>query len=120
MALRISLAAEATNVGAAAPEAYARISSYIFDAASGLTSVSVLIYINQAARVAGKTPIATRSHRGAPAGTVLPESPNGRHGGGYRGISLTLPSLDEINDGVRNTLYTWLKTLPDYAGAVDT
>ena len=97
MALQLSLAD--TNVGVPAPEAYARIVAFQFNANTGEVTVAVDIHANDAARLAEKAPVA---------------------GGVYSGVVGTdMPSLDDEIPGVRSALYDWLKTLPVFAGALD-
>jgi hypothetical protein len=97
MALQLNLAD--TNVGLPAPEAYARIAALSFDTMTGLVRVAVDIHASLAARVAGKNPIG---------------------GGTYEGIvGLDMPTLDADIPGIRSVIYTWLKTLPAFAGAID-
>lgn len=96
MALQISLAD--CNVGIPCPQAYATIAHLSFDANSNVVQVAVNIYANQAAFAAGKTPVGGGVYSGA-AGTDIPL------------LTQSLPN------GVLGTLYTWLLTLPDFAGA---
>ena len=100
MALQLNLTADKTAVGVAAAEAYARIVQLNFDTKTGKVTLSVDIHYDQAARAANKAPIS---------------------GGVYSGhAGIDMPSIDvALAEGVRSTLYTWLKTQPDFAGAVD-
>jgi hypothetical protein len=100
MALQLNLTADKTAVGLAAPEAYARIVQLSFDTRTGQVTLHVDIHADAAARNAAKAPVA---------------------GGVYRGITgIDMPNIDEaLALGVRSSLYTWLKTLPDFTGAVD-
>lgn len=101
MALQINLPAAKTRVRVAAPQAYARINKLAYDTLSGDVELVVGVYFNQAARTDGGGPVAVLRHEGKVG-----------EGG--------LPSLDAaLGSGVRAALYTWLKTLPEYVGAVD-
>jgi hypothetical protein len=100
MALQLNLTADKTAVGLAAPEAYARIVHLAFDTKTGQVTLAVDVHADAASRAASKSPVT---------------------GGIYRGITgVDMPNIDEaLASGVRSSLYTWLKTLPDFAGAVD-
>jgi hypothetical protein len=99
MALQIDLSAEKSNTGVAAPTAYARIVQLAFDTRTGQVSLAVDVHATQQTRTDGKSPV---------------------YGGIYSGIVGTdMPNLDDTIPGVRAVLYTWLKTLPDFAGAID-
>lgn len=97
MALQINMTE--TNVGLEAPQAYARIMSLNFNATDGKVSVHVDIYASEAARQAGKIPIGGAVYSGT--------------------VGIDFPSLDESIPGIRAAVYTWLKTLPAFSGAVD-
>lgn len=99
MALQLNLTD--SDVGIAAAEAYARIVFLTYDTKTGRVQLSVDIYVDQAAREAGKNPIS---------------------GGVYGGtVGVDMPSLDEaLATGVRAALYTWLKAaIPLFNGAID-
>lgn len=99
MALQMNLPAARTAVGLDAPEAYARIVAFAFDAKTSEVQVAVDVHANAAARHAGKNPIS---------------------GGVFKGqVGVDTPDLDASITGVRAALYGWLKTLPDFAGAED-
>ncbi len=98
MALQIALTE--TNVGMPAPEAYAKIAAFHYDAAANRLECFVNIYASVAARQAGKAPIDGGVFTGTPG-------------------SDSVPSLDGDTAGARAELYTWLKTLPKFAGATD-
>jgi hypothetical protein len=102
MALQISLPANRNRLSdAPAPQAYARIDSLEFNTKTGAIELVVGVSLNAAARQANKGNICIFRHRGVV---------------GSNGV----PSLDDaLASGVRSALYTWLKTLPEYAGAVD-
>ncbi len=97
MALQVNL--PETNVGLPAPEGYARIVALAYDLLTGKAQVAVNIYANQAAREAGKNPVAGGVFEGKP--------------------GEDMPSLDADIPGVRAALYGWLKTLPVFASAID-
>jgi hypothetical protein len=99
MALQLDLPSSKTTTGVAAPEAYARIVQFVYDARANRVTCYVDTHASQATREAGKSPVA---------------------GGAYAGIvGVDMPNLDASIAGVRTELYTWLKTLPDFAGATD-
>jgi hypothetical protein len=99
MALQLALTAEQNNVGVVAPEAYARIVQLTFDTKTGKVSVAVDVHYDLAARTAGKSSIT---------------------GNVYSGVTgVDMANIDDTIAGVRSVLYTWLKTLPDFAGAID-
>jgi hypothetical protein len=97
MALQVNK--ETTNVGVAAPTAYARIMTLTFDAVSGAVSVAVNIYYDEAARDQELVPVEGQVFTGIP--------------------GVNMPSIDGSIPGVRAAMYMWLKTLPYFAGAVD-
>ncbi len=99
MALKLNLHESKTSIGIAVPNAYARISLLMFDTKSGYVQVTVETHSNQQARAANKNPVQSKVYRGK--------------------VGVDLPSLDADIPGVRAALYTWLKTLPDFDGAVD-
>lgn len=98
MALTLALAE--TNVGLPATEAYARIVAFSYDVLSNRVQVAVNVYANQAARLSGKAPIG---------------------GGVFEGtVGVDFPTLDvALAQGVRNALYTWLKTQAAFVTATD-
>jgi hypothetical protein len=98
MALQLDLAD--TNVGVPAPTAYARIVGVSFNTTNGLVEIRVDIFASAAARQEGKNPVG---------------------GGVYIGtVGLNMPNLDDaLPNGIRAVLYAWLKTLPDFQGALD-
>ena len=98
MALTLNL--PETNVGLPAPEAYARIVAFQYDVLTNKVQVAVNVYANQAARLAGKAPIA---------------------GGVFDGVvGVDFPTLDTaLEQGVRSALYSWLKTQPVFITATD-
>lgn len=102
MALQINLPANKNRLSAdAAPQAYARIDQLTYNTKTGHIELTVGVSLNKAARDAGKANIWVFRHEGVV----------GQNG---------LPSLDSaLGSGVRAALYTWLKTMPEYAGAVD-
>jgi hypothetical protein len=99
MALQLNLTSDKTAVGVACPAAYARIVQLQFDTKTGKVDVAVDIHADKASRDAGKSPVS---------------------GGVYSGVvGKDMPNLDDSIPGVRSALYAYLKTLPDFAGAVD-
>jgi hypothetical protein len=99
MALQVNIPAAGTSFGIAAPAAYAKITSYAFDAESKELRAVVSIFADKAARDAKKQPIRTTSVRGT--------------------VGKEIGNIDEQNGGVRKALYTWLKTTPTFRGASD-
>jgi hypothetical protein len=97
MALQLNLAD--TLIGLPAPEAYARISFLTFDTRTGEVVVHIETHATAAARTAGKTPVGMSTYRGK--------------------VGVDLPNLDDTISGVRAVIYAWLKSLPDFVGAVD-
>lgn len=100
MALQISLPKERTNVRLAAPAAYARIVQVLLDADTKRVKVAVNVYGNVDAAA-----------RPAPDQPPLSSPVNGNVFEGNLGKEIAGYTLGE--------LYTWLKTLPDFAGALD-
>ena len=100
MALQINLPTAKTRVGVAAPQAYARINNLNYDTYSGTVELRVDAYFDNAARTARKSPVASFRFTGT--------------------VGKDLPSLDAaLGAGVRGVLYTWLKTKPEFSGAID-
>jgi hypothetical protein len=100
MALQINLPAAKTRVGVAAPSAYARINRLTFNTLLGTVELHVDAYLDAAARAANKAPITSYRFTGK--------------------VGTDLPSLDQaLANGVRAALYTWLKTKPEFTGAMD-
>lgn len=93
MALQLNLTD--TNVGLPAPQAYARIVAYAFNAKTNEWEVAVDVYASSAARTAGKSPVS---------------------GGVFKTESTpeTVPA-----DAGRAALYSWLKTQDAFSGAID-
>lgn len=83
-----------TNVGVAAPQAYAKIVAFRSNYLQGNSEVAVDIFFDAAARTAGKSPVDGGVYV-VPADAGIPADPT------------------------RADLYAWLKTLPKFAGAVD-
>ncbi len=94
MALQISLAEEVSGIGQDVPAAYVRIVLYTHDIKSDAVSFAVEFHINQQARNRNRGPI--------------------------KGAAYLVNGVDLAGTGsIRNQLYTWLKTLPEFAGALD-
>ena len=123
MGLQMSITADQTDVGVDAPEAYARIAAIAQDFDRGTVQVVVNTYFNQAAATAGKVPLSSRSIDGGPdlfvalAGSSTDDTAVPPGGG-------TINTGHQIGGGVapppaRVQCYDFLKTLPDFAAAVD-
>lgn len=97
MALQLNLTE--SDVGLAIPEAYARIVVLQFDTKSGEVTVYVDIHATAAARNENKNPVSGRVYRGK--------------------VGVDMPNLDDTIPGIRAAIYNWLKTLSDFAGALD-
>ena len=100
MALQLNI--QDTSFGITAPTAYAKITNFNYDMQSGSVQVGVAFYLSAAARRANKTPINHKSFSGMM---------------GYAPGQVDLDT--ELPVGFRTTIYTWLKTLPDFVGATD-
>lgn len=100
MGLQINLTD--TNLGIPCPEAYARITGALFDANTAMLELQVAFFTSQAARESGKTPFDRRMYRGRV---------------GYAPGQIDIDV--ELDAGFRAAVYAWLKTLPDFAGAID-
>jgi hypothetical protein len=128
MALRYSLDADKSAVGLACPEAYARVVAVRFvTAPSEQVEVVVETHATEAARLAGKAPVASQMYGvavGKPPAVVAPgaAAPAGARRAGRpaaaRKNGAGAPTLDDFRS-IRAALYAWVKTLPDFAGAVD-
>lgn len=94
MPLLLDISEDRCVFGVAVTGAYARIARITFDDATDMVEVAVNIWVNLQARNQGRAPIA---------------------GGVYSGI-LGASGPASLARGV---IYTWLKTLPDFATAVD-
>lgn len=96
MALQINL--PDTNVGLPAPAAYARIVGVQVDVLRAKVHVAVNVYATRDARLAERNPVAGGVYEAdfGPAGV----DPDG-------------------SDGLRTNAYSYLKSLPDFAGAQD-
>ncbi len=90
MALIGPLAAEDSNVGFAFAQSYARI--WVARLDTSVTLITVNWYADQAAREANATPVRQKEF----------------------GTSTT-----SLTGDIFPAMYTWLKTLPDFAGYVD-
>jgi len=90
MAIQIAITEETSSTGVICPAAYVRVQAAMFPPGSA-AHVSVSIHKDAAARIAGKRPVEFRSY------------------------SLTEPLTDYSQAGI----YAYLKTLPEYVGAVD-
>ena len=100
MALQINLSAEQSTVGAAFPNAYARIVGMQYELKKDEILIFVDIHADQAARGAGKNPI----------GGNVYKAKNG----------VDTADLDAATSpGVRKVLYNYLKTLPEFQAAAD-
>ena len=95
MALQIALDDTQSEIGAAVPAAYVRIVLYTHDVKNDLIQVALDFHYNQAARNAGRRPI---------------------KGAGYQ---TTENAVNVFTGGMQARIYSWLKTLPEFAGAVD-
>lgn len=92
MALQISISEANSSTGIAIPEAYIRIHIVSFRT-DGAISISGVVYYNAAARQAGKQPV--------------------------QSFGMILPNANPSAGDLRDQGYTYLKTLPEYAGAID-
>jgi hypothetical protein len=94
MALQISLDSDTSPNGNASPSAYVRIVLFTFDIKTDMYFCVLEFHHNAAARQNGKNPIKGASYHID--GAAIPDT-----------------------GGIRNNLYTYLKTLPEFAGAID-
>jgi len=94
MALQLALAEPDSGVGTAVAAAYVRIVQYTHDLKNNQLSMAVEYHYNAAAKNAGRNPIKGASY-------AFPESALSGTG------------------GIKNQLYEYLKTLPEFAGATD-
>jgi hypothetical protein len=92
MALQLAFTSDQTNVGLAAPEAYARFEHLSFTAPGDLHLV-VAVYANAATRLAGKRSLFS--------------------------MAFIATGLAFATSDVQAEVYTYLKTLPEFAGATD-
>jgi hypothetical protein len=94
MALQINLADTDSGVGVAAPMAYVRIVIYTHDIKSDALSFAVEYHYNQQARNQGRNPI--------------------------KGASYAVLEAQLVTTGnIRVRMYDYLKTLPEFTGAID-
>lgn len=94
MAIQIALDEAQTEIGAPAPNAYARIVIFTHDIKNDALQMAVEFQFDQAARQAGRRPI---------------------KGAAYQLLGTELSG----NGAIRAQLYEWLKALPEYVGGVD-
>jgi hypothetical protein len=97
--MAIQLDIQDSNVGLAAPQAYARIAAVRYDVAANTVEVAVNIYASAQARTDGKSPIDGGVFVGQP--------------------GVDMPVLDDTIPGLRAAVYAWLKTLPKFAAGID-
>lgn len=95
MALRIALDDEQSGIGTPAPLAYARIVHYTHDVKNNLIQVALDVHFNQQARNQDRNPI-----KGL-------------------GFQTTEADVNVFTGGMQARLYSWLKTQPDFLGALD-
>lgn len=114
MAIQVNMSGAQTNYGGSATNAYARIVSVHHNSKTGQVDIAVDVFYDRNARDAGKTPIyggvfSTKFYQ--------PDlvNDNGR-GIPYDPVVDQLPTLSAFNFP---TMYTYLKSLPVFNGAVD-
>jgi hypothetical protein len=92
--LQVTLDEEQTEIGASASEAYVKLAIYTHDLKSGAIAFSIEYHYNKQAFNNGRRPI--------------------------KGASYTVTEAElSGNGGIRAQLYEWLKTRPEFAGAID-
>jgi hypothetical protein len=95
MALQLALDESQTEMGTPAPAAYARIVQYSHDLKNDIIQIVVEFHYNQQARNQGRRPL---------------------KGAGY---STNDAAVMVFPGGIQAKLYSYLKTLPEFAGATD-
>jgi hypothetical protein len=95
MALQVALDDTQTELGTAAPAAYAKIVQYTHYIVDDYVIIVVEYHYNQAAKNAGRRPLKGATYRATEA------------------------EVNAFTGNMQNRCYSWLKTLPEFAGATD-
>jgi hypothetical protein len=95
MALQVALDDTQTELGTAAPAAYAKIVQYTHYVVDDRVQIVVEFHYNQAAKAAGRRPL---------------------KGATYMALE---SEVNAFSGTMQNRCYSWLKTLPEFAGATD-
>jgi hypothetical protein len=96
VALQVALDDAGTDIGTAAPTAYAKIVQYTHYVVADRVQIVVEFHYNQAAKNTGRRPLKGATYN-------APEA-----------------AVNAFTGNMQNRCYSWLKTLPEFAGATDT